>query len=232
MYSTFDVLQENSLSQHPQEDQFMSVGWGKKETQFHGSEGKEAARKKEEFITCNPEDLDKSVCVTWRGDGELFAVSFVGATGRMFQVFNKEGIWLYTSEKCSILEPTFVWRVSGNWIAKPQIYPDRYVITLFEKNGLRHQEIPLPFTKADETVVNLSWSIDSEVLLIETRKMQESEGDQNIHCLYLYTICNYHWYLKQFLKFSRKISYKWSLNYVDPKMLHLMDQDGNFFTYK
>jgi elongator complex protein 1 len=229
IYSSLDVVQESSLNDHPQEDQFMSVGWGKKETQFHGSEGKEAAHKKEEFLTCDIENLDKSVCITWRGDGELFAVSFVGASGRMFQVFNKEGNWLYTSEKCSILEPTFSWRVSGNWIAKPQIYPDRYVITLFEKNGLRHQEIPLPFSKEEETVVNLSWSIDSEVLLIETRKLLDG---QEVYSLYLYTICNYHWYLKQFLEFPSKICYKWSLNYVEPKMLHLIDQNGNFFTYK
>lgn len=29
--------------------EFVTVGWGKKETQFHGSEGKHAATKKEEL---------------------------------------------------------------------------------------------------------------------------------------------------------------------------------------
>jgi elongator complex protein 1 len=29
-------------------EKFVSVGWGKKETQFHGSEGKQAARKQKE----------------------------------------------------------------------------------------------------------------------------------------------------------------------------------------
>ena len=31
----------------------ITVGWGKKETQFHGSEGKQAAVKKQEVCTVN-----------------------------------------------------------------------------------------------------------------------------------------------------------------------------------
>lgn len=31
------------------EGEFITVGWGKKETQFHGSEGKQAAHKKTDF---------------------------------------------------------------------------------------------------------------------------------------------------------------------------------------
>ena len=32
--------------------EFMTVGWGKKETQFHGSEGKQAARRQKEVVCC------------------------------------------------------------------------------------------------------------------------------------------------------------------------------------
>lgn len=33
---------------------FITVGWGKKETQFHGSEGKQAAQKKIQVIVLLP----------------------------------------------------------------------------------------------------------------------------------------------------------------------------------
>lgn len=35
---------------------FITVGWGKKETQFHGSEGKQAAQKKIQVIVQLPFD--------------------------------------------------------------------------------------------------------------------------------------------------------------------------------
>lgn len=45
MTSTFDVIAEQPLDAELSEDQqFVNVGWGKKETQFHGSEGKQAAK--------------------------------------------------------------------------------------------------------------------------------------------------------------------------------------------
>lgn len=42
---TFDALSEvNLLDEEFGEQQFITVGWGKKETQFHGREGKQAAK--------------------------------------------------------------------------------------------------------------------------------------------------------------------------------------------
>lgn len=43
MSCTFDPIKEsNLLCDEFGEKQFITVGWGKKETQFHGSEGKQA----------------------------------------------------------------------------------------------------------------------------------------------------------------------------------------------
>lgn len=230
MFSTFDPLLEVPLHDESFGDQeFITVGWGKKETQFHGSEGKSAAKKTDEFSVQNIEEISKEVNITWRGDGEFFAVSFVGVNGRMFKVFNKEGILQFTSEKCSILESPIAWRVSGLWIAVPQIYPQKYVITLFEKNGLKHLELILPFRKVDESVRRLSWSSDSEILLIESEKVFNG---QMITGLYFYTICNYHWYLKQYLTFDSKINYEWSQNYLEPKILHVLSNTGKYISYK
>jgi len=52
MTSTFDVIAEQPLDAELDPDQqFVNVGWGKKETQFHGSEGKQAAKQKESDST-------------------------------------------------------------------------------------------------------------------------------------------------------------------------------------
>jgi elongator complex protein 1 len=52
------------------------VGWGKKETQFHGTEGKAARVRAAERGTLSPWD-DGRVRVVWRGDGQMLAVSYV-----------------------------------------------------------------------------------------------------------------------------------------------------------
>lgn len=47
MSCTYDPINEvNLLKEDFGEKQFITVGWGKKETQFHGSEGKHAAKVK------------------------------------------------------------------------------------------------------------------------------------------------------------------------------------------
>lgn len=151
MNSMYDPIYEGVLDEQCfGVNEFMTVGWGKKETQFHGTEGKEAAKRTTDVgVTLDVERVDKSINVVWRGDCEYFAVSFVGENGRMFKVFDKEGALQFTSEKCSGLEAAVFWRPSGSWIAIPQILPNKYAIALFEKNGLRHREIILPF-KANE----------------------------------------------------------------------------------
>lgn len=46
MSKDFNLINEQSIDvQDFGEAKFINVGWGKKETQFHGSEGKEAAKK-------------------------------------------------------------------------------------------------------------------------------------------------------------------------------------------
>lgn len=151
MNSMYDPIFEGLLDEQCfGVNEFVTVGWGKKETQFHGTEGKEAAKKTTDVgVSLNVEQIDRSISIVWRGDCEYFAVSFVGENGRMFKVFDKEGALQFTSEKCSGLEAPIFWRPSGSWIAIPQILPNKYAIALFEKNGLRHREIILPF-KANE----------------------------------------------------------------------------------
>ncbi len=54
----------------------INVGWGAKQTQFHGSLGKAAATSSipPTSVGASPDD-DGHVRVSWRGDGALFTVS-------------------------------------------------------------------------------------------------------------------------------------------------------------
>lgn len=228
MNSAYDPLSEHNLNDEDfGEEKFINVGWGKKETQFHGTEGKEAAKKIEEISEpANLSQLDKSVSIVWRGDGEYFAISFVGKWGRMFKVYDKEGKLKYTSEKCTGLEAPIFWRPSGSWLAIPQTLPNKYTIALFEKNGLRHREIVLPFQNEEEKVIRLLWNSESDVLAVETTKDNKSN-------VYLYTICNYHWYFKQSLSFNDRLQMLiWDSNYLEGKSLHLVQVDGTYSVYR
>ncbi|XP_034948939.1 putative elongator complex protein 1 [Chelonus insularis] len=179
------------------EKQFVTVGWGHKATQFHGSEGKAAATAKQVIVGKTERDSGKSY-ITWRGDGALFAVSFFNKKSdiRQFKVFNRVGVLQYTSELTHGLEEMIAWRPSGNYISAPQQLTDKYVISLFEKNGLKHREFTLPFKAMDVEIKELLWSPDSEILTMWVKKDKKS-------LLQLWTIKNYHWYLKQTIEFPQ-----------------------------
>ncbi|XP_062534614.1 elongator complex protein 1-like [Armigeres subalbatus] len=227
MNSAYDPINEVCLKDDTFGDrEFMSVGWGKKETQFHGSEGKGAARKKKEEaeVAVDVSKIDPKVEISWRADGEYFVVGFLGPFGRAFKVFSKEGALQFTSEKCYGLEVPMGWKPSGLWIAIPQVLKDKYVVALFEKNGLKHREIDLPFRQGEEEVKGIYWSHDSEVLVIRTRKT--SSG---LNCLYFFIICNYHWYIKQYQEFDQEIlEVQWDLKYSEGRTLHVLLENGKY----
>ncbi|XP_055902907.1 elongator complex protein 1 [Eupeodes corollae] len=227
MTCTFEPISEVKLDDNLfGENEFITVGWGKKETQFHGSEGKTAAKQKTEFnVPDNIKELPQQVDITWREDGQLFSVTFVGPQGRMFKVFDKEGALKFTSEKLNDLWPAIAWRPSGTWIAVPHKFPNKSTIALFEKNGLRHREIVLPFQFDAEPVVSLKWNAGSDILAIETVLDGKS-------VLYLYTIGNYHWYLKQTLRFESLLStYVWDNRIGEEKTLFVMLANGTLARY-
>ncbi|XP_052863197.1 elongator complex protein 1 [Anopheles cruzii] len=239
--SAYEAIGEVQLTEDTFGDrQFMSVGWGKKETQFHGSEGKAAAKKPrhedDDYGTPGDgggggsNDTPGRVAISWRADGELFAVSFTAPFGQQaFKVFNKEGALQFTSERCSGLGSLIAWRPSGNWIAIPQLQQrgERYTIGLFEKNGLRHQEIPLSID-ACEGVAWLDWSPDSDVLAVQWAGEAGTFID-------LYVMGNYHWYLKQSLAYETKkiCSVQWDQRFSAGKTLHILtNEDDEYFEYE
>lgn len=190
---TFDPISEATitpadlaLSKH------VSVGWGKKETQFQGR-GAHAQRDPTmpahvDLGVLNAAD-NRQVQISWRGDGEVVSVIVIDkepVERRTVRVYTREGTLDSVSEPVDNQLGLVSWRPSGNLIASVQLKstesPD---LIFFERNGLRRGEFSLRLNP-DEEVLALDWNIDSDTLAV-----QLSDRVQ------LWTTKNYHWYLKK-----------------------------------
>jgi elongator complex protein 1 len=172
----------------------VSVGWGKKETQFQGK-GAKALRdptmpeKIDEGILSPNDDL--KAAISWRGDGAYLAISTVGTGARrIIRVYTREGVLDSVSEPVDGLEGALSWRPAGNLIAGIQRLQDRIDVVFFERNGLRHGQFSLRLTPEQLSLpdqhIRLLWNSDSTVLAVILANSTQ-----------LWTMGNYHWYLKQ-----------------------------------
>ncbi|TAQ86928.1 hypothetical protein B7494_g4766 [Chlorociboria aeruginascens] len=172
----------------------VSVGWGKKETQFKGK-GAKALRdptmpeKIDEGVLSSNDDSRTSI--SWRGDGAFLAISTIEvAARRLIRVYSREGVLDSVSEPVDGLEGALSWRPAGNLIAGIQRLNDHVNVVFFERNGLRHGQFSLRLTPEQlhlpEQHIRVSWNSDSTVLAVAM-----------VHCIQLWTMGNYHWYLKQ-----------------------------------
>ncbi|RMZ88339.1 hypothetical protein DV736_g4424, partial [Chaetothyriales sp. CBS 134916] len=172
----------------------VSVGWGKKETQF---QGKRAKAMRDPTM---PENVDEGlpssqedgrVSLSWRGDGTYFAVnSVVPGHRRVIRVFDREAKLDSASEPVNGLEAALSWRPYGNLIAATKRSTEKVEVVFFERNGLRHGEFDLRLSVNDMQTwasnISLAWNSDSTVLaVIYLDRVQ------------LWTMGNYHYYLKQ-----------------------------------
>ena len=160
--------------------EMINVGWGKKETQFHGSEGKEARVVRAERGEVMEGD-DRAVRVSWRGDGEIFSVSFVtGGEGerRTLRVLDRSGGLYSVTQEMVDLQWTMACRSSGSLIAAPLTRNNKQTVAFFKKNCLQHGGFNILLSVR---VRGLEWSPDSSVLAITTES----------HLL-PYTVGNYH----------------------------------------
>ena len=171
----------------------INVGWGSKQTQFHGSLGKAATQAPSTSkIGISPDD-DNLPRISWRGDCAFFVVSSLSpASGtqahRTLRVYDRQGLLQTTSEDVAGLEHPLVWRPSGNLIVGTQRFgfegggvgrEGRHDVIFFERNGLRHGEFTLRVDqigvkgkgvdngrKWGYKVRELAWNSDSNVLAI------------------------------------------------------------------
>ncbi|TPX49791.1 hypothetical protein SeMB42_g00599 [Synchytrium endobioticum] len=197
MSRDYDVISEAPIHvSQAGEDVPVSVGWGKKETQFHGSAGKAAAlAEKTQVTNALSIDDDKLPRLSWRGDAQFLSCSVVDETNmtRVIRVYSKEGRLQFASEAVEGLEHVLSWRPSGNLIASTQRIRDRHDVVFFERNGLRHGEFELREPQSSK-VRELAWNADSTILAIWIERVNESVITSVIQ---LWASMNFHWYLKQ-----------------------------------
>jgi elongator complex protein 1 len=172
----------------------VSVGWGKRETQFQGKRAK-ALRDPtvpEHFDEGQLSTLDlMQTTISWRGDGACLAVNSVqDGKRRLIRVYSREGVLESVSEPVDGLEGALSWRPVGNLMAGIQRRSEGVDVVFFERNGLRHGEFSLRLSAEDmeswASAITLAWNSDSTVLAVSfTDRIQ------------LWTMGNYHYYLKQ-----------------------------------
>ena len=176
-----------------QTSRHISVGWGKKETQFHGK-GTRALHDPTIPETVDEGKLseydDNKCTVAWRGDGAFLAINSIVEHRRVVRVFTRDAVLDSVSEPVDGMESALSWQPSGNLIASVQRLQDRVDVVFFERNGLRHGQFSLRLSKEDmkswASTIALSWNIDSTVLAVIYRDRVQ-----------LWTVSNYHYYLKQ-----------------------------------
>ncbi len=206
MTKDFDILAEQPISiQNKVELEYVNVGWGSFETQFKGSDGKKLQREKGQE-KCLEWDLRKgSIC--WRSDGEYFVVSFVESTAhsRKFQVFTRESVLHSTIESdVSVLDAPIAWKYSKSLIAASIYRLNKHEIIFFERNGLAHGSVQLPFPVSQMKVKGIYWNLDSSILCVWSERVNLS-SEETAECqsvVQLWTTANYHWYLKQSYSFE------------------------------
>ncbi|KAK4610495.1 Elongator complex protein 1 [Fulvia fulva] len=172
----------------------VSVGWGKRETQFQGR-GAKALRD-----PTVPEHVDEGklstfedgrTTISWRGDGQYVAVnSILDNARRVIRVYSREGELDSVSEPVDGLEGALSWKPSGQLLAGIQRKEDKIEVVFFERNGLQHGEFSLRLSKDEiDTIggsVALDWNNDSSVLAVSLKDRVQ-----------LWIMGNYHYYLKQ-----------------------------------
>ncbi|XP_041513450.1 elongator complex protein 1 [Microtus oregoni] len=233
MTRAFEVIAEQQIHQEDfGEGKFVTLGWGSRETQFQGSEGRQAAFPVQVHESALPWD-DHRPHITWRGDGQFFAVSVVcPQTGaRKIRVWNREFTLHSTSEPVPGLGPHLAWKPSGSLIASTQDKPNQQDVVFLEKNGLLHGQFTLPFFKDEVKVNDLLWNADSTVLAVWLEDLPRENHPILKSYVQLWTMGNYHWYLKQSLPFSttginQVVSLLWDP--VMPGRLHILCQGWRY----
>ncbi|NWR39395.1 ELP1 protein, partial [Tachuris rubrigastra] len=236
MTRDFEPITEKQIHQDEfGEGKFVALGWGKKETQFHGSEGKQAAHRKQTEVLPTSAWDDGKPRVTWRGDGQFVAVSAVcPETGaRKVRVWNRELVLQSTSEPISGLQQALSWKPSGNLIASTQEKPNRQDVVFLEKNGLLHGEFTLPFQKGQVKVNELLWNADSTILAVWLEDLKVENSSPNSY-VQLWTTGNYHWYLKQSIHFGsleedQLVSLLWDRENL--YRLHILCRGWHYLSY-
>ncbi|CAO1627671.1 unnamed protein product [Parajaminaea phylloscopi] len=167
MSRDFEVLGEKIIRDQGRGEEQVSVGWGSKATQFHGSAGKAAAQAQpldnlqsndqQESVTRPLPDDDGLPHISWRGDCAYFVITSLenvdSGVRRIIRVFDRTGALTAVSDDGEAgLTHIAAMKPTGNIIASSQRFDSdaassgatyakgrrhRHDIVFFERNGLR-----------------------------------------------------------------------------------------------
>uniref|UniRef100_A0A8C4E9W9 Elongator complex protein 1 n=1 Tax=Dicentrarchus labrax TaxID=13489 RepID=A0A8C4E9W9_DICLA len=233
MTKDFEPITEVGIHQDDfGEGKFITVGWGKKETQFHGSEGKQAAQRKVQVSVQLP-PASPSTAWSRRSAGSETATKAIFPFSSSLKN-NSVNCSFRPLYKC--LKETLFWcfRPSGSLIASTQRHPNKHSVVFMEKNGLLHGDFTLPFSKDQSKVKDLLWNSDSTILAVWLEDMSAGEDKQVNTYIQLWMVGNYHWYLKQSLDFGRDSQKAPACVCWDPERplrLHVMTRSWTSITY-
>uniref|UniRef100_A0A672PIA5 Elongator complex protein 1 n=1 Tax=Sinocyclocheilus grahami TaxID=75366 RepID=A0A672PIA5_SINGR len=157
-----------------------------------------------------------------------------GEGARKVRIWNRECVLQATSEVVNGLEQLLCWKPSGSLIASTQRHPNKHSVVFMEKNGLLHGDFTLPFGKEQVKVKELLWNSDSTVLAVWMEDLKPRENDHPNTYIQLWTVGNYHWYLKQSLHFGNEALRAPACVCWDPEKplrLHLLTRGWASYTY-
>lgn len=229
MTREFESLANITLSaQDLKVSNHVSVGWGKKETQFKGRGVAKTLRD-----PTMPEHVDEGTLsatddgrttISWRGDGQYVAINSIltgddGFKRRVIRVYSREGTLESVNEPVNGLEGALSWKPSGQLIAGIRRQLDKADVVFFERNGLRHGEFSLRLgpeeISSTGSCIDLRWNVDSTVLAVSMKDRVQ-----------LWTMGNYHYYLKQEILLNNSTPDNARTTWHPERPLHLVCWNG------
>jgi elongator complex protein 1 len=212
----------NALTQNDSVHKPVGVGWGSKETQFFGLDGRPSKEKQtNEKIVLDEDELanidriessdifkqfkakrERSTVIDWRGDGQYLAtLTYIQENDKHYlKVWNRNLDLQYMSEQLVTMERGLIsWIPNGQYVCCAQRRDNRInEIAMFEKNGMVHQRITLPTFMPHLYIQELMWSPDSKILALVVVQFSVNSNSQvtSNHLIMLYTMQNFHYYLK------------------------------------
>ena len=178
----------------------VSVGWGRKETQYQGR-GKALARD-----PTLPDEVDSGkLCsddtfetyLSWRHDSQYIAINRIeGGTKRVIRVYSRDAQIISFSEPVDGLRSAIDWKPDGSLVTAISTDERRgHEIIFFEKNGLRHGQFSI---EGNLKTNEVHWNCDGTVLAVQKEE-----------CIELWTVQNYHYYLKQKINAPKSYRLRW-----------------------
>jgi elongator complex protein 1 len=165
--------------------------------------------------------------ISWRGDGKFYSVNTLDSNGkRHIFVLERDGKVVSKSERT--VGECLNWRPDGSIITTNLFSKEEKEtkIMFFEKNGLQHYEFKLDDNEA--FIESIEWNLNSELLKIHYK----NEKGEKIQIWYR---SNYHWYLKQEIKFQDKKILFSEFDKSKPLKLHLFldnQEQGEYHCYQ